>query len=188
MVDIVGQFSGLAGGFITGLKSLIYILPILTIAIALIMHFRNKSMYRHPVRIFRIRENGKHREVNYMGGFIKRQGLSSYFRIKTGKLPNQGIDLTITPEVKYMDEEDRVYYQQTDVDTFQQVRRYFDENKNVHFAPVGSDIKMAVTLAALKINSVTIAEPTWKKVLPYAGLAICAVVYIVSYVLLLQNT
>ncbi len=188
MVDIVGQFSGLGSGFVTGLKSLVYILPILGIAIALILYFRNKSLYKYPVRIFRIRENGKHKEFNCVGAFINRVGNAPYFRIKTGRLPNQGIDLFTTPEVRYMDEEDRVYYQQTDVSTFQQVRRYFDKDGNVHFDTVESDVKYGAVLAAMKVRALMTIEPTWKKVLPYFGLAICAVVYIVSYVLLLQNT
>lgn len=186
MVDIIGQFSGVGAGFITGLKSLIYIIPIFLIAIALIMFFRNRALYRYPVRIFRIRDNGKHREVNYIGAFIKRQGLTSYFKIKTGRLWWQYMDLSTTPEVKYMDEEDRVYYQQSDVGTLQQVRRYFDKNKNVHFVPVGSNIKLAVTLAALKINSITVAEPTWKKVLPYAGMLLCAIILIIGHIVNVQ--
>ncbi len=188
MVDILGQFSGVGAGFVTGLKALIYIIPIVIIVIALIMYFRNRALYKHPVRIFRIRENGKHKEVNFMGGFINRQGSSPYFRIKTGRLPHQGIDLITTPQVKYMDEEDRVYYQQTDVNTFQQVRRYFDEDKNIHFTPIESDIRYGAILQTQRIKQLLAIEPTWKKVLPYFGLAICAVVYIVSYVLLLQNT
>ncbi len=188
MVDILGQFSGVGAGFVTGLTILIYILPIAIIAFVLISYFRNKMLYRYPVRIFRIRENGQHKESNYVGAFIKRLGSSPYFRIKTGKLPHQGIDLLTTPEVKYMDEEDRVYYQQLDTDTFQQVSRHFDTDKNVHFTPVESDIRYGAILQTQRIKQLLAVEPTWKKVLPYFGLAICAVVYIVSYVLLLQNT
>lgn len=188
MPDLIGQFSGFGAGFVTGLKSLIYIIPIVIIAAVFIMYFRNKSLYKYPVTIFRIRNNGKHKTFSCMGGFVNRAGNAPYFRIKTGRLPHQVIDLLTTPEVKYMDEEDRVYYQQTDVNTFQQVKRYFDKEKNVHFDTVESDIRYGAILQTQRVKALMAIEPTWKKVLPYFALAICAVVYIISYVLLLQNT
>ena len=204
--DFFSQFSGVGSGFVTGLKSLIYIIPIFLIAAAIIMIIRNRGLYRFKVRIFRIRESGKVKEFNYSGAFITRQNSSPYFRIKTGIFPNQGIDQITTPEVKFMDEEDRVYYLQTDVSTFIQLKRDMDLVKEVirdkngeitktvlnkttfSFEPVESDIRYGAILATQRVKQIMAVEPTWKKVLPYFGITILAVVFIVAYALLLQNT
>jgi len=201
-----GVGAGIMGGIAGGLKALLYIIPILTLAIIFIIHFRNRSIYKYPVRVFRIRENGKVKESNYLGGYIGRKNSAPFFRIKRGRLPWQYIDLTTTPIVKYMDEEDRIYYLQIDVDTFVQLKRNIDlrvtkliknkegkitgiklNKKDFEFSPVESDIKYGAILATQKIRTVLRAEPTWKKVLPYFGLVLMAVIFIVAYALLMDK-
>lgn len=183
-------FSGATGGIISGLKIfLFYMLPVIGVLTVLFMNYRNKSIYKYKARIFRIRENGKVKEANYKAGYIGRKNSAPFFRIKTGRWWWQQIDMVTTPKVKYMDEEDRVYYLQVDVSTFIQLRRQIDLKKEhlVKFTPVESDVKYGAILSVQRIKDVLRAEPTWKKVLPYAGLIILAIVFIIAYAMLMNN-
>jgi len=154
--------------------------------VCLIIFIRNKYIFKYPVRIFRIRENGKVIESNYVGGYIGRKNSAPFFRIKAGFFPWQVIDLTTTPNPKYLDEQNRVYYKQIDVDTYIQMKRTFVEDKGVTYTPVASDVKYGAILSIQRIKDVLRTEPTWKKILPYAGLILVFTLAIVLYVLALN--
>ncbi|MBA7490700.1 hypothetical protein ES702_01241 [subsurface metagenome] len=188
--SVTGIFSGATGGIASGLKVfLMYICPILLVGIIAFAQYRNKSIYRYKVRMFRIRENGKVKESNFKAGYIGRKNSAPFFRIKTGKWWWQQIDLTTTPTVKYMDEEDRVYYLQVDVNTFVQLRRYMNltKEKMIRFTPVESDVKYGAILSVQRIKDVLRTEPTWKKLLPYFGLVLLAIVFIIAYAMLMNQ-
>ena len=209
MPDVLSVFSGMGsglfGGIMSSLKIVLYSIPFIAVIAFFAMVFRNKSLYRHPVRIFRIRENGKVKENNFKGGYIGRKNSAPFFRIKKGFMPNQNIDLTTTPKVEYMDEDDRVYYLQIDVNTFVQLKRDMnikiktekDKNdkitsvslnkKEFEFTPVESDVKYGAILSCQKIRGVLRLEPTWQKLLPYFGITIMAVIFIVAWSLLMDK-
>jgi len=81
----------------------------------------DKKRYCYKVRIFRRRENGKIKEINARGGFVNRKTGAPFFRIKYSGF--KYTDLTETPKLQYMDEDDRVYYNQIDINTYIQVKR-----------------------------------------------------------------
>ncbi len=165
---------------------LIWIIPLVIIAVSAFVIYRNKKIYVHPVRIFKVRENGKVIETNHKGGFIKRKGSGALFRIKKGRWWWQYVDLITTPKPEYMDEQNRVYLKQIDVDTFVQLRRYFDESGNVHFSPVESDVKYGAILSINRINQLTSTEPTWKRVMPYAGMVLVFSLAVVIFALMMN--
>jgi len=176
------------GGSIGGvLYSLLYIIPIVLILVVGFLKMRSMMVYKYPVRIFRIRENGKVKELNTRGGYVGRQNSAHFFRIKTGRWWWQCVDLTKTPNPAFLDEEDRVYYKQIDIDTYIQMHRKFTEDEKVTYTPVEADVKYGAILAIQRIKDVLRVEPAWKKVLPYAGLAIMAVVFIVAYAMLMER-
>ena len=181
-----GGIGGLGGSIFDGIKYALYLVPVILFIAILIIHFRNKSIYKYPVRVFKVRERGKTIETNYKGGYIGRKNSAPFFRIKTGMWWWNFIDLTKTPNPKYLDEQDRVYYKQIDVDTYIQLRRKFD-NKGIVLSPVEPDIKYGAILAIQRIKEVLRAEPAWKKILPYVGLVLTAVVLVAGYAILLNT-
>lgn len=188
--QFTGMFSGMGGGIVGGLKIfLFYIAPMIILGAIIFIQYKNKSIYKYKARIFRVRENGKVKESNYKAGYIGRKNSAPFFRIKTGKMWGQQIDLITTPIVKYMDEEDRVYYLQLDVNTFVQLERKMNlsKEKMIEFTPVESDVKYGAILSVQRIKDVLRTEPTWKKVLPYLGLALMAVIFIVAYAMLMDK-
>jgi hypothetical protein len=78
------------------------------------MQIRQKMIFKYPVRIFKVRENGGVKELNCKGGYIGRKNSASFFQIKTGKLPWQKVNLNTTPSPSMMDQDNRVYYKQID--------------------------------------------------------------------------
>jgi len=178
------------GSFYTYLYYFLYSVPILILVFFFIKKIREKKIYKYPVRIFKVREAGKVKEINTRGGYIGRKNSAPFFRIITGKtffrLFNKYSDLTTTPNPKFMDEEDRVYYKQIDVDSYVQLQRRF-EGDDTLFTPVESDVKYGAILSVQRIKEVLRAEPTWKKILPYAGLILMAIVFIVSYAMLMDK-
>lgn len=183
-------YKGMGTGVVQGLYYLLWIIPLVAIFIVVMMSVRSNMIYKHPVRIFRIRENGKVIESNHRGGYIGRRGSAPFFRIKTGKWYWGWwwtINLTTTPKPEYFDEQNRVYYKQIDVNTFIQMRREFPEDKNVTYTPVESDVKYGAILDIDRIDKVLAIEPAWKKILPYAGMVLVAVVLIVGYAILLNT-
>lgn len=151
----------------------------------IIFFIQQKKKYKYRVRIFRRRENNQIKEINCKGGYIS-QGDSKirFFRIKFNWF--KYIDLMTTPNLAWIDNDDRIYYYQIDVDTFIQVRREFDKNA-VRYIPVESDIKYGAVLSVQKIRDVLKTESTFKRLLPFLALLILAIVFIVSYYLLLDK-
>jgi len=186
MANFWDSYSGIIAGFGQSFIYLLYILPFLIIIIWYISYRRNKATYKYPVRIFKIREQGKVIEVNYKGGYIGRKNSAPFFSIKTGRWWWQRIELTKTPNPKYLDEQDRVYYMQVDVDTYVQLRRRFEEGI-MRLIPVEPDIKYGAVLSVQRIKDVLRLEPTWKKVLPYIALIIVGIVLIAGYAILLNT-
>ena len=176
----------MGGTFINTFYYLLWLVPIFIFAIVGIVYIRNKKIYKYKVRIFRVRENNKVKEVNFKGGYIKRTKATPLFRIKTGKFPWNIIELTETPKVEYMDEEDRVYYKQIDVYTFIQIKRIFHPG-TIDMTPVESDVKFQAVADIQEAHSLLMVEPAWKKLLPYFGLTFVGVVLIVGYAILLNT-
>ena len=185
-IGIFDAFSGMGSTFIDTLYYLIWLVPIFIVAVAVIIYIRNKKIYKYKVRIFRVRENNKVKEVNFKGGYIKRTKATPLFRIKTGMFPWNIIELTETPKVEYMDEEDRVYYKQIDVYTFIQIKRIFHPG-TIDMTPVESDVKFQAVADIQEAHSLLMVEPAWKKLLPYFGLTFVGVVLIVGYAILLNT-
>jgi len=186
MADILGVFSGFGGNLLNILKWLLYLSPVIIFIIYLITHFRKKLVYKYKVRVFRERENGKVKESNYIGGYINRKNNAPFFRIKTGRWWWQYLDLTETPKPQYMDEDDRVYYKQIDVNSFIQMARNFEGNR-LKFTPVESDVKYGAVLSIQRIKEALRTESPWKKILPYASLVILGIIFIVAYAMLMNR-
>jgi hypothetical protein len=124
-------------------------------------------------------------EKNAIGGYIGRKGSSPFFRIKLGRWWWQKVDLITTPEPKYMDEQNRVYYRQNDVSDYTQLRRDFAAN-DVKYSAVESDAKYGAILSIQRIRQLLSVEPTWKKVLAYAGLVLVFTLGVVGWALLMN--
>jgi len=189
-MGLLDVYKGMGGGLVQGLYYVLWLVPLFAIFIAVIISIRNKMIYKHPVRIFRVRENGKVIESNYVGGYISRKGASPFFRIKVGKWYWawwKHIDLTTTPKPEYMDEQNRVYYKQIDVGTFIQLRREFKESDKLFYYPVESDVKYGAILDIDRISKVLATVSPWQKVLAYGGLMIVAITLIIGYVILLNT-
>jgi len=179
-------YGSMFSGWGQNLVYLLYILPFLIILVWFISYKRDKATYKYPVRIFRIREQGKVLESNYKGGYIGRRNSAPFFSIKTGRWWWNRIELTKTPNPKYLDEQDRVYYMQIDADTYVQMKRKFDD-RIMSLIPVEPDIKYGAILSIQRIKDVLRLEPTWKKVMPYVALIIVGIVLIVGYAILLNT-
>lgn len=182
--------SGISLG-ITGAGVMTFILYTIAIfvvmgAVGMILAYQNyKKKYHYPVRILRVRENGKVKEINCFGGYVNR-GLvgAEFFRIKPSFL--KSIDLTETPKLKYLDEDDRVYYKQIDLNTFVQMKRVMSDNE-IKIEPVESDVKYGAILSVQKAREILKLEPTWKKLLPFISLVVLALVFVISYYFLLDK-
>ncbi len=186
MVSFGSVYGEMISGIVTIAYWLMWITPLIIAIITAIVIYRNKKIYAYPVRIFKVRENGKVIERNCKGGYITRRNSSPFFRIKLGWLPWQYKDLTTTPNPAYMDEQNRVYLKQIDVDSFIQIRRYFDNSGNIHYSPVESDVKYGAILSIQRIRQLTSTEPTWKRVLPYVGMVLVFAMGIVGWALLMN--
>jgi len=180
-------YKELGGGVLGVLKGVLYMIPVFILIGIIIAHFRNKAVYKYKVRIFKVRENGKVKELNCKGGYIGRRNSAPFFRIKLGKWWWQYRDLNTTPNPAFMDEEDRVYFKQIDVDTYVQLKRKFIKEDEIEYAPVESDIKYGTILSVQKIKEVLRTEPTWKRIAPYATLITLALIFVIAYAMLMKN-
>jgi hypothetical protein len=185
-MGFLDAYSGIWGSIGTTFKYVLYLLPVPIVIIIVAAWIRHRIIFKYKVRVFRVRENGKVLESNYVGGYIGRKNLAPFFRVKTGRWWWQYIDFIETPKIEYMDEEDRLYYKQIDVGTFVQLKRNIVGDKLL-FTPVESDVKYGAVLSVQRIKDVLRLEPTWKKILPYAGVIILAIVFIVAYAMLMNK-
>lgn len=176
----------MGSSFLSMAYYMLWLIPMVIVAIAIILYIKNKKIYKYKVRIFRVRENGQFKEANFKGGYIGRKNSAPFFRIKTGMFPWNVIELTETPKVEYMDTDDRVYYKQIDINTFIQMERQFHKG-TLDMTPVESDVKYGAILSVQRIKEVLRVEPAWKRLLPYIGMTLVAVVLIVGYAILLNT-
>jgi hypothetical protein len=156
------------------------------IIVVVIMQIRKKMIFKYPVRIFKARENGEVKEVNGIGGYIGRKNSASFFRIQVGKMPWNKINLNTTPTPKYMDQDNRVYYKQIDLNTYIQMRRTFSGN-TVNFEPVEQDVKYGAILDIQKIRTVLNTESKLKQLAPVIGMVLIFILAIVLYWLVLDT-
>lgn len=183
LTPILTQFGGIL--YTIALWGLI-LTPVIAIIIFVIMKIREKIIYKHPVRIFKVRENNKIKEVNGKGGFINRKNSAPFFQIKLG--PFKKIKMISTPNPAMMDEEDRVYFKQIDVDTYVQMSRAFPINPGdeIKYNPVESDIKYGAVLSVQRIKEVLSQQSLWQKVAPFATLLMLGIIFIIAYALLIK--
>lgn len=95
----------------------------------ILMKLREWKIYRYPVRAFRRREGNKVKEINYKGGYLIGKNKVREFWVKTGRMPWQATKMDRLPDAHFMDEDNRVYYNVVDPDTWIQVRRTFLEKQ-----------------------------------------------------------
>lgn len=108
---------------------IVFLLVVSLFVLMITTVIKNKVVYKHPVRIFKTREYGGVKELNCNGGYIGRKNSASFFQIKPSKInPFKKINLNTTPNPKYMDQDNRVYYWQLDLDTYVQMKRTFDKS------------------------------------------------------------
>ena len=201
MVSLLAWTGGIASGLGKGLYWSMWIAPFVLLFIIFISSLRKKMIFNYPVRIFRIRENGKVIETNKLGGYIQRKNSAPFFRIDMKIKWNpftwwKKIDLTTTPNPKYIDEQNRVYYLQIDVATFVQLKRKFDlvektitdkEGKpkkvlyggGFELTPVESDVKYGAILSMQRIREVTRQGEKWKTLLLWGAFTLLAIVHLI---------
>jgi heme A synthase len=167
---------------------MIIILMLVGAVIFIIASFaRGRIVYKYPVRIFKTREYGGVKELNCKGGYIGRKNSASFFQIKTSKwLPWKKINLNTTPNPKYMDQDNRVYYWQIDLDTYVQMRRTFDKSV-VSFAPVEQDVKYGAILDIQRIKEVLRSNNPWAKIAPYIALVLVFMAAIIGWWFVMQS-
>jgi len=207
MADLFGWTSGMGAGLYQGVYYAMWIVPVIVLTVVLIAAIRNKMIFKYPVRIFRVRENGKVTELNKYGGYITRKGSSPFFRIKIGgKLWGwwKKVDLLTTPDPRYMDEQNRIYYLQIDVNTFVQMRRKInveektitDENgkkkkvlygDNFELTPVESDVKYGAILGIHRIREITNQSQKWKTIVAWGALFFVGTILLIGYLVLLKT-
>lgn len=185
MVDFFAAFREIGKGMIPMLWYMLFLIPVIVLVIVLIVVFRNKAIFRYPVRIFKVRESGKVKEQNTTGGYINRKGSAPFFRIKIGKLKH--MDLTTTPNPEYMDEDDRVYYKQIDINTLVQMKRTFDNPKGISYSPVESDVKYGAILSINRIREIVGQSEKWKTIVSWAALFFVGFVLLAGYAILLNS-
>lgn len=177
MADIVGSAYNWLAGFNFWWVFWIFIIGVIITWIIVLL--RNRIVYIYPVRIFKTRESGGVKEINWKGGYIGRKNSASFFKIK-GRFPWQKINLNTTPNPKYMDQDNRVYYKQIDLGSYIQLKRNFDRDAII-FSPVEQDVKYGAILDIQKIKEVLRVENPWKKVAPYFALVIVFIFGILGF-------
>ncbi len=209
MVTLPNWFGGFSGGVIEGLYMIMWIVPIIVLIVVLVMAIRHKMIFTYPVRILRIRENGKVIELNKVGGYIKRKNSAPFFRIDMKVWWNpvtwlRKIDLTTTPNPRYLDEQNRVYYLQIDVNTFVQMKRKLDLQEkiikdedgkqrtvlmgnNIELTPVESDVKYGAILSIARIREITRQGEKWKTALLWGGFALLAIIHLIIVIVALKQ-
>jgi preprotein translocase subunit YajC len=186
------QFAGVGQQALNFLKWIIIFMPVFLVIIVLVIKKSNTKKYPHKVRIYKVRENGKVKEVNLTGGFIGKKGGTSFFNIKTGFFPWQHKELSETPKMEYVDEEDRVYYKQIDVDTFIQLQRKFEnlkdaKGKEIIFTYVPTDVKYGAIMSVEKIRMVLQPQDKWKVIASIGGMVLVFTLAVVLFALMMNS-
>jgi hypothetical protein len=181
----------------------LYLSPLIIVLVIALIHFRNKKMYQYPVRILRQRENGKYKEINRKGGFINRKGGTPFFRIKMGFWWWKFKDLSETPKLSYMDEDNRVYYKQIDIDTYIQMKREVLEDAGgekvmgsdgkehimptIKLLPVETDVKYGTILSLARIREVLSPKDKWKTIASIGGMVLIFALAIIGWALMMNS-
>jgi len=168
-------------GWVSGMNFwwVLWVLLIGLIGYLVISVIRNKVIFVYPIRIFRTREMGGVKEKNGKGGYIKRGGIS-FFRIKLGIWPWMKVDLNTTPNPKYMDQDNRVYYKQIDLKTYIQLKRTFGVDF-VTFNPVEQDVVFEAILDIQKAHDLLQKKSLFEKVAPFATMVLIFLFGILGY-------
>lgn len=202
--DLFGGAGGF-GGDVVGILLIIviYVLPLLLGLGFILMKVHEKKVYIHPVRIFKRRDSGKVKEINKKGGFVKTKSGIRLFRVKIGAMPWSTRDEDL-PDMRYMDEDDRVYYNQIDPDMWIQCDRTFTYKRkvkvkkdngeveevimDVEYTPVPTDIKSKTISELQKAREVLGLESTWSRILPHITLLILGLIFLIAYYMLMNNS
>lgn len=186
MADFFAIFKDVWNYFATKWIYIIYLIPVILIGTLIGVYARNKAVYKYKVRVYRLRENGALKEVmNTKGGYITRKNTLSFFRIKTGKWwqPFKKVDLNATPKPQWIDNDDRVYYVQTDIDSYVQLP--FKVNMSgVVLESIEPDIKHGALLDMQKVRAVLNTESAWKKYAPFITLMFLGIILIIGLAIL----
>jgi hypothetical protein len=177
-VKIVGEVTKAVFGF--NYWWLLWITLIGVVLFLVISTIRNKAVFKYPVRIFKTREGGAVKEQNCKGGYIGRKNSASFFQIKLGMMPWQKVNLNTTPNPKYMDQDNRVYYKQIDLGTYIQLQRHFDKDV-ISFSGVEQDVKYGAILDIQRIKEILRTDSPWKKLAPYFALVLIFIFGILAF-------
>lgn len=176
-----------AKGFISNIGTILLILiPVVLIFISIYMVYRDKTIFTWKVRLYQVRENGTVKERNYKAGFI--QG-GKIFRIKTSKWNSRRkIDLNRSPDPKYVDEENRVYYKQIGVGShnLMQLKRVFDEDI-VKFTPITTNQYYGTILAISDAKNAVTKKSNIAQIAMIAGFVIMAISFLVAFIMLVDK-
>lgn len=176
-----------ASGFISNIGAiLLVLLPLIFIIVIAYLVYRDKSIYTWKVRLYQIRDNGTVKEKNYKAGFI--QG-GKLFRIKTSKFnPRKKIDLNRSPDPKYVDEENRVYYKQIGVGShnLMQLERVFDDSK-VKFSPITTNQYYGAVQAIKDAKNAVTKKSNGAQIAMIAGFVIMAISFIIAFIMLVDK-
>jgi hypothetical protein len=122
---LLGEFSAdsLRSGALDVAQYVIWGVLILGVAIFAYLKWQDKKVFIYNVRIFRQRNNGLVKEFNTMGGYMKKNNLTTFI-IKMGKFKKKEADKL--PLSELMDEDNRIYYWQISPDApLIQIKRDF---------------------------------------------------------------
>lgn len=86
---------------------------LLAVAVFGYLKYQDKKIFIYPNRIFRQRANGQVKELNCMGGYVKKGNITTYV-LKIGKFKKKVVDKL--PLSEYMDDDNRVYFWQVSPD------------------------------------------------------------------------
>jgi len=158
MVESISELWGLNGGLSGQISDVVtYVLwgiLFLVVAGVIFKKYRDKKIFKYPVRILRKRQNGKTKEINTIGGYIVNKHKVTEFIIKTGKFKTK--KMSFLPDADLMDEDDRVYYYQIDPETYIQTYKTLNFKKifvpNKKFIPPTEEEKEILIKLSLEEN------------------------------------
>lgn len=129
MADIAGALGKLFSFFWDFLIAYWLYIVIVLFVIWDIYRRRTTKNYRYHVRTFMRRENDKRPENNYIAGYFKDKNGVPFFRIKMGRMPWEKKDMYDLPDARYMDDDNRVFYEVINPNVWVQVKRTYIPNE-----------------------------------------------------------
>lgn len=145
-------------------------------------------MQQYKVRIYKIGPSGGAHEVNYPAKIVNNE-----LKIQTGQKWElwKFINIKELPKTEWIDEENRIYYAEITPLKFKQLKREInikEQMKSTLFSPVDSDVKYGTIIAIHKVRAMLIPESAWQKILPYMGLLLMVVMFVVGYAMLINKS